>query len=111
MGIPFPMFRKANLFFSFLFPSCLLYISISQKVLLYLLILIPEEFPWRCKVGGYRYAAIAVRGAVFFVGRLRSWLSLFKCLQLLLSIGKDSSRGDPNQDGLNPLEVSLYNAL
>lgn len=79
--------------------------------MIYLLIFIPEEFPCRCRVGSYGYAATGLGRALLFVGRLRSWLSLFECLQLLFSIEKDSSMGDPNQDGLNTMEVSLYNAL
>lgn len=66
-----------------------LYFHKPKKPLLYLLILIPEEFPWRHRVGVCRNAALALGGALLFVGRLRSWLSLFNCLQLLLSIGKD----------------------
>lgn len=90
-AFPSPCLEKI-IYFSysyFLFVFLLVYISINQKALLYLLVLIPEEFPWRCRVGGYGYAAIALGGALLFVGRLRSWLSLFKCLQLLLSIEKD----------------------
>lgn len=69
MGVPFPIFRKASLFFLSLFSIYLFYISISQKALLHLSILIPEEFPWRGRVGGCRYAATALGGARLFVGR------------------------------------------
>lgn len=82
LSIPFPMFRKENLFFLDLFPICLLYISISQKAPLCLLVLVPEEFPWRDRVGGYRHTVTALGGALLCVRRFRSCLCLFKCLQL-----------------------------
>lgn len=108
---PFPCLEKIIYFsYSYFLFACFTF-PWAKKAMIYLLIFIPEEFPCRCRVGSYGYAATGLGRALLFVGRLRSWLSLFECLQLLLSIEKDSSMGDPNQDGLNTMEVSLYNAL